>query len=198
MAETGISEALNDLADEVVRERMKDMLDEAYVNDTKKKNRFNREVFNKFLVTAASDPNFTAYVARIRKGEFQGYQDIAVGKEFRKWMRNLVEKAGVDPVESVIVENEDFPIGKMDWMYDFFAEVLWLYLQTYRFELPKKEGFEAILELRDVPGGTKVSKSKKPGTSEVIGTFEITKQPHKTLAVKSRCPSYLTSRRKVD
>lgn len=167
-------------------------------DDGKKKlNRFNRKNFDKLLTAAASDPNFTANVAQIKKKEFTGYEEIAVGSAFRKWVRSLLEKAGIDSSESAVVENADFPIGNMSWMYDMFAEVLWLYMNAgNKFDLPKKEGFEATLSLKDVEKTITESESRQPG-GESLGVYETTKETHQVLTVKSKCPAYLTSRRKV-
>lgn len=165
-------------------------------NGKKKLNQFNRSNFDKLINAAASDPDFTAQVAIIKKGEFQGYKDIACGKEFRKWMRHLVERAGIDSNESAIVESADFQVGNLSWMYDFFAEVLWLYLEGNKFALPKKEDFDATLALKDMPQTVKTAEVKKPGGPS-LGTFETTTKEHKVLSVKSSCPSYLKSRRQV-
>ena len=166
-------------------------------NGNKKLNQFNRSNFDRLLNAAASDPNFTAQVAKITKGEFDGYKDIACGKDFRKWMRKLVERAGIDSTESGIVEEDTFDVGNVSWMYDMFAEVLWLYLEGNKFTLPKKEDFEATLALKDVDEVVKVAETRKPGTGEILGTFETTKKAHKALTVKSSCPKYLRERRQV-
>lgn len=162
----------------------------------KKLNQFNRSNFDRLINAAASDPEFTSQVAIIKKGEFQGYKEIACGKEFRKWLRGVVEKAGIDRSESGIVESSDFNVGNLDWMYDFFAEVLWLYLEGNKFALPKKEDFDATLALKDVDEVIKVGEMRKPG-GPVIGNFETTKKAHKVLTAKSSCPKYLQSRRMV-
>ena len=165
-------------------------------NGKKKLNQFNRANFDRLLNAAASDPNFASQVAIIKKGEFQGYKEVACGKEFRKWMRSLVERAGIDRSESGIVESPDFPVGNVSWMYDMFAEVLWLYLEDNKFSLPKKEDFDATLALKEVDQTTKTAEMRKPG-GESLGTFETTKKAHKVLSVKSSCPKYLVERRQV-
>lgn len=165
-------------------------------NGKKKLNQFNRSNFDRLLNAAASDPDFVSEVAIIKKGEFQGYKEIACGKEFRKWMRRLVERAGIDANESSVVESADFQIGNLSWMYDMFAEVLWLYLEGNKFSLPKKEDFDATIALKDVDQVTKTAEMRKPG-GPVMGTFETTKKAHKVLTVKSSCPKYLVDRRQV-
>jgi len=163
----------------------------------RKLNRFNRTSSERLLNAAASDPNFSSEVAIIKKGEFAGYKEIACGQEFRKWMRRLVERAGIDANESSVVEDPNFQVGNIGWMYDFFAEVLWLYLEGNKFDLPKKEDFAATIALKEVDETVKVSEVKSPSDGKVIGTFETTKKAHKVLSVKSSCPKYLTNRRQV-
>ena len=164
---------------------------------SKKLNQFNRTNFNRLLNAAAADPGFTSMVAKIKGGNFEGYQEVACGKEFRKWLKGIIERAGIDSNESAIVESEDFPIGNVSWMYDMFAEVLLLYLEDNKFTFPKKEDFEATLALKEVEESVKVAEVKKPG-GESMGMFEQTKKRHKVMTVKSSCPKYLASRRQVN
>ena len=185
----------------MARESLNDVLtaiSATITSDGKKKlNQFNRTNFDRLVNAAASDPEFTSQVAIIKGGEFKGYKDVACGKEFRKWIRHLIERAGIDSNESGIVESADFPIGNMSWMYDMFAEVMWLYMEGNKFAFPKKEDFEATLSLKDVEEVIKTSEVRKPG-GESLGMYEQTKKAHKVLTVKSSCPKYLSSRRKVD
>lgn len=184
------------MAKESVEEVLTAIAAKVGADGKKSLNQFNRSKFTRLMNAAASDPDFTAQVANISKGEFTGYEDVACGKNFRKWVRTIVEKAGIDPQESSVVEGSDFPIGDMDWMYDFFAEVLWLYLEGNKFKLPSKQGFEATLYLKDVDETIKTGEVKKPG-GEVIGTFETTKGAHKELVSKSKCPKWLQKRKEV-
>lgn len=185
MAKESVNDVLTDIAAVVT-------------SDGKKKlNQFNRTNFNRLLNAAASDPDFTSQVAIIKGGEFKGYNEVACGKEFRKWMRHLLERAGIDSTESGMVESPDFAVGNVSWMYDLFAEVMWLYMEGNKFAFPKKEDFEAVLAIKDVDETVKVSEIKKPGGPS-IGVFEQTKKAHKVLTVKSSCPKYLASRRQVD
>lgn len=161
------------------------------------KNRFNKKQFTKLVNAAFADPEFSSQIATVKKGDFLGYEEIAVGKEFRKWVRKIVEAAGIDPAESGVVERGDFPMADASWVYPFLAEVLWLYLEGNKFDLLPKEDFQATISIKEVPEKKKVAESKKPGTNEVLGTFEVTKAAHKELAVNSKCPSYLQVRREV-
>lgn len=185
MAKQTVNEVLTEIAAKVDSDGKKTL------------NRFNRKNFNKLVEAVASDPDFKAQVAQIKKGEFDGYKDVAVGESFRKWVRGIVERAGVDSKESEIVASEDFPMGDMGWMYDFFAEVLWLYMQGSKFDIPKKENFAgATLSLKDVEETITTGKKTKPG-GEVLGVFETTKKAHVVMKVKSGCPPYMVYRKKV-
>jgi len=184
------------MAKETVNEVLTAIAAKINEDGKKKLNQFSRSNFDRLINAAASDPEFTSQVAIIKKGEFAGYKDIACGKDFRKWLRSVVERAGIDRSESGVVEASDFPIGDMSWMYDMFAEVLWLYLEGNKFSLPKKEDFDATLAIKDVEETVKTGEVRKPG-GDVIGTFETTKKSHKVLVAKSKCPKYLVDRREV-
>ena len=161
----------------------------------KKLNRWSRESFNRLINAAAADPSFSSQIAKIEKGEFKGYEEIACGKEFRKWCKKLIERAGIDPLEAAVVESADFPMGDISWMYEFFSEVLWLYLENNKFKLPNKEGFEATLALKEVPESKKVGEVIKPGGEKLPGMYETVKGEHLELTVKSKCPKWLQKRR---
>jgi len=184
------------MAKESINEVLSPIAAKINADGEKKLNQFNRSNFDRLINAAAADPEFSSQVAIIKKGEFQGYKDVACGKEFRKWLRGVVERAGIDRTESGIVESADFAVGNLDWMYDFFAEVLWLYLEGNKFSFPKKEDFDATIALKDVKEKSKVAEMRKPGGPS-LGNFETTKKAHKVLTVKSSCPKYLVERRKV-
>ena len=60
-----------------------------------KLNRFNKKKFADLMVALANDTEFTSEVARsVNGGDECVVEEIAVSKEFRKWCRKLVEKAG--------------------------------------------------------------------------------------------------------
>lgn len=162
--------------------------------------RFSKKAFGQLLTAMAGDPDFTAEVAIIKKGEFTGYEEIAIGEEFRKWVRKVVEKAGLDSADSELVMKSDFNLGDISWMYDFFAEAMWLYMSNGgKFELHKKENFDGgSLKVVDVEKSQKRKDVKRPGSSEVLGTFDITEEGYKKLVSSSGCPKYLRSRIRVE
>lgn len=59
------------------------------------------------------------------------------------------------------------------------------------------EDFTGSLMLKEIPETKKQYNSRNPRTNESIGLFESTKKKHKELKVKSSCPTYLSSKRKI-
>lgn len=160
-------------------------------------NRFNKKNFNLLMTAMANDVNFTTTVAKVKNGNVD-LEEVMVTKGFRKWCKKLVEKAGVDPAESERIMTDDFVIDNMEGMYDFFAAALYEYLEAgNRFDLPNKADFQGGIVLKDVEETKKVSDAFNPADHSLIGTFETTKKAHKILKVKSTCPTYLSSKRKI-
>lgn len=168
-----------------------------------KMNRFNKKNFSGLLVALANDIDFTTEVARsVDGGNSAEVSEIAVSKEFRKWCRKLVEKAGVDKMESEkVMHPEDFVIEDMDPFYDFFCTALIEYMDAGNyFSLPTKSDMEATLSIRDVEEKVVVADAYNPGTAETrkyLGTFETTYGKHREISVKSSCPKFLKKRKTV-
>lgn len=168
-----------------------------------KLNRFNKKKFNELMVALANDIDFTTQVARsINGGEDCAVEDVAVSKEFRKWCRKLVEKAGVDKMESEkVMRPEEFTITDMAPFYDFFCTAMVEYMNAGNyFSIPNSTDLEATFAIKRNPKKTVQKESYTPGTAETrkfLGVFETTYDDHRTIVVKSSCPSYKKKRKKV-
>lgn len=160
-------------------------------------NRFNKRNFNTLMIALANDVDFKTEVAKMKKGEVV-LEEIMPTKKFRKWCKKLVEKMGVDRTDSEVIMTDEFVIENMDGLYDFFTEAVYLYMTAgNRFDLPSRYGFTGGIYLKDIPEKKSVAETKNPQTHEVIGKYERTRKAHKELKVKSSCPSYLSSKRRV-
>ena len=161
-------------------------------------NRFSKKNFNTLMTAMANDVDFTSQVAK-KTGDSVELEDVMVTKEFRKWCKNLVEKAGVDKNESEIVLSENFKIDNVEGLYDFFTTALYEYLAAgNRFDLPAREDFQGGIVLKDVDESVRVYDARNPKDGTYLGTFETTKKKHKELGVKSSCPTYLSSKRQIE
>lgn len=180
-----------------VKEALESMQGKVKENGDVVVNRFNKRNFNTLMVALANDIEFTAKVAKVKKGECE-LEDVMVTKGFRKWCKNLVEKMGVDSSESARIMTDKFVIDNMDGLYDFFAEAMYQYMDAgNRFDLPGKKDFQGGMYIKNVPETKKVADFTNPADKSFIGTFETTKKKHKELKVKSSCPSYLSEKRKI-
>lgn len=168
-----------------------------------KLNRFNKKKFSDLMVALANDTEFTSEVARsINGGDECVVEQVAVSKEFRKWCRKLVEKAGVDKMESEKVLNpEEFTITDMSPFYDFFCTAMIEYMDAGNyFSLPNRPDMEATFAIKKNDKKVVEKESYTPGTADsrkFLGVFETTYDKHRTVTVKSSCPSYLKKRKKV-
>lgn len=160
-------------------------------------NTFSKKNFNILATALVNDNNFKIQVAKKVSGECQ-LEDVMVTSEFRKWCKKLVEKAGVDSVESEKVLSDEFKINDVSAVVDFMTAAIYEYMNAgNRFDLPDREDFHGGFYLKNVEETTKTRDAKNPKDGTYIGTFETTKKKHKILAAKSSCPTYLSSKRKI-
>jgi len=163
-----------------------------------KYNRFNKKNFEKLMKAMINDPKFDTEVARVKKGQLDSVEKIEVSKKFRTFCKKIVEKCGVDKAESERILTEEFKVDSVDGLYEFFATALYLYIENgNRFDLIPKKDFKGSICLKEENKTTKVTAARSPQTGESLGEFEITKEAHKVLSVKSSCPAFLKSRKKV-
>lgn len=161
-------------------------------------NRFNKKNFEKLMKTMLNDPDFKTQVAHAKKGELESVEEIEVTKEFRKFCKRIIEKSGVDKKESERILTDEFMFDNVSGLYEFFATALYLYIeQGNRFDLLPKKDFKGSIAIKENKKSSKTSAAHSPQTREYLGDYEVTKDAHKVLVVKSSCPSYLKSRKKV-
>lgn len=159
--------------------------------------RFNKKNFELLMVALLNDNNFTTKVAKYRKGNLE-VTDILPTKGFRQWCKKLLESTGMDKKDAEIVMRDDFEIATVDGIYDFFMAAMYEYMKNgNHFDFPSKEDFEGSIYLKKVKGSKKKNKQYNPKNRELIGEYEVIKEDHTQLCVKSTCPSYLKHRKLV-
>ena len=159
--------------------------------------RFNKGNFEKLLKTMLNSPEFTTQVAKAKKDDVT-IEDLEVTKGFRKFCKRILEKSGVDKKESERILTDEFMFDNVSGLYEFFATAIYLYIEAgNRFDFIPKKDFKGSILLKDVDKTTKTTSIHSPQTKEYMGDYEITKQKHKVLGVKSSCPAYLKDRRKL-
>lgn len=162
-------------------------------------NRFNKKDFNKLMKAMLNDPEFTTEVAVVKKNNLDSIEKIEVSKSFRAFIKKLVEKMGIDKTESEKVLSPDFTIDNVDGLYEFFATAMYTYIESgNKFDLLPKKDFKGSIAIKEVKKQSKTAAAYSPQTREFLGDYETTKEAHKELIVKSSCPSYLKSRKKVN
>lgn len=161
-------------------------------------NRFNKKTFNELMKAMANDADFKARVAVVKGKELSGVEEIPVSKELRKFLKRVIEKAGIDKSESDMIMDESFTIDNVDGLYDFFCAAVYEYMAAGNtFNFPTREDFKGSMTVKNVPAGKKESEARDLHTKESMGWFEYTNQPYKALTASSPCPAYLKSRRKL-
>lgn len=161
-------------------------------------NRFNKKNFEKLMKAMLNDPKFETEVARAKKGQLDTVDKIQVTQGFRKFCKRVIEKSGIDKKESERILTDEFLFDNVDGLYEFFATAIYLYIENgNRFDLIPKKDFKGSIAIKEIKKTTKTAAAHSPQTREYLGDYEITKDDHKVLIVKSSCPSYLKHRRKV-
>lgn len=160
-------------------------------------NRFSKKNFNLLLTALANDVDFKEKVVKKAGDDSVELEDIMVTKDFRKWIKKIVEKLGVDSKDADVVLTSDFKIDNVDGLYDFFASAVYEYmLAGNRFDIPAHEDFKGSIYLKDIDASSKTGTARNPMTGEILGNYETKKKKHKELGVKSSCPKYLTEKLK--
>lgn len=181
-----------------VKEVLAEMTAEMKANGKISYNRFNKKNFEKLLKAAANDVDLVASVVKVKKGQIDSIENIEVTKGFRKFCKKLVEKFGVDKTESEKILTKDFQFDSTVGLYEFFAEVMYLYLEAgNRFELLPKKDFKGSIAVKKVKETKTRTSAYSPKDRAYLGDFDITKSEHTVLTVKSPCPKYLINRVKV-
>ena len=161
------------------------------------KNRFNKKNFNLLMTAISNDVEFKDTVAK-KLGDSFKTEDLFVTKDFRKWLKKQVEKAGLDSKDAEIVLTNDFHIDDMEPVYDFFVACIYQYMKAgNRFDFHTYEDFSGSISIDDIDEVSKVSEAKNPTTGEVIGKFKYKTKKHKKLKAKSSAPKWLVEKRPV-
>ena len=152
-------------------------------------NRFNKKNFEKLMKTMLNNPDFKTQVVKVKNGEISSVEDIEVSKGFRKFCKKVIEKSGVDKKESERILTDEFMFDNVDGLYEFFATAMYLYIEAgNRFDLLPKKEFKGSIAMKHVKKSSKTIAAHSPQTREYLGDFEVTKDEHNILSVKSPCP----------
>lgn len=161
-------------------------------------NRFSKKSFNELLTAMVNDPDFTTDFAVSAKGELKSIEELRVTEGFRKWVRMVVEAAGIDKNESEIVMTKDFVIPNMDGIYELFTTAMYEYMKNgSRFDMIPKKDFKASLAMNKKGPKTKKGTLLNPSTGEILGTYSTEMAEHWEIGVKSGCPNWMKKRMKT-
>lgn len=163
--------------------------------------RFSKKKFNKLVKAILNDTGFMEKVAVIKDKKVVEVKEVAATQEFRKFLKKVLEKAGIDKAESEMVLDPAFTIDNVDGIYEFIATVIYEFMDTHnKFALFPKEDFDASsIYIKNIEAGeTTPREARNPSTGETMGKFKSQYKAHKQLGVQSSCPDWLKTRIKVD
>lgn len=181
----------------MAKKSVKEVLGE--ITPEKGTGRFSKKAFNELVDALVNDTEFAAKVAVTKNKELAEVKEVFVGKEFRKFLKRILEKAGVDKADASIVMDPSFEIDNVDGMYELISTAIYEYMDAgNRFEFLPREDFRGSLTLRQKPESTETRRVRNPQTKEDLGLWENTTKAYKVLAASSPAPDYLRTRRRVD
>lgn len=178
--------------------RAKTKVDKNTGNEKFVYNRFNVERLNTIMRALINDPDFT-FETVIISGGIPSPKEIKPTEGLRKFLQNVLIKAGIDKEDSKSVLSSDFKIDDVNGLYEFMAVAMYLFMDNgNKFDmLPTKE-FKATFALENVAKKEKTAEKKNPKDGKSLGMWKTTLEQHKKLKlVKSECPVWLKSRKKV-
>lgn len=181
-----------------VNETLKEMAGKVNDNGKVSVNRFSKKNFNKLLKAMMNDTDFSIKVPVVKGGEVDHYEEVMVNENFRKFLKKVLEKAGVDKNESSVVMDSSFTIDNVDGVYEFITTAIYEYMNAgNKFDFLPREDFKGSVAVKKNPKKTKRSHAKNPRDGKDLGEFEYTNEPYTSLVVSSPCPEYLKNRKKV-
>lgn len=161
-------------------------------------NRFSKKSFNDVMKAMANDPDYTAKVAVVKDKKLDHTEDVEPAKEFRKFLKRVVEKAGIDKKESEMVMDPAFEIDNVDGLYDFFTAAQYEYMAAGNtFNFPNRERFKGSISINEKAAGKREAEAHNLQTKESMGWWEYSNEPYQALVASSPCPDYLKSRKKL-
>lgn len=167
-------------------------------------NRFSKKSFNELMLAMVNTPDFSFKTISGKPDELkeEDVKELFPTKEFRKFIKKVLQTAGVDKNESEKVLDASFEFESVDGLYEFFTAAMQTYLTVGNsYDLFQTEEFKGSIFMKDVEESVKVAEAFTPGTADErksLGTFKTTKKKHKELCTKSPCPSFLKTRVPVD
>lgn len=161
-------------------------------------NRFSKKSFNDLMKAMLNDTEFVSEVAVTKNKELADVQQVMITKEFRGFLKRVLEKAGVDKAESAMVLDPSFTIDNVDGLYDFMTAAIYEYMNAKNtFDFPSKKDFKGKLTIKEKAASKSVKEARNPQTGDSLGTWEYSTGAYKTLVASSPAPDYLKTRKKL-
>lgn len=162
-----------------------------------KHSRFNKQKFNWLMRAILNDPDFVETSVKYYHQNLQPV-DLSVSKDFRKFIKKVLEKLGVDSSEAKRILEPEFKFDNVNGLYEFFAAAVYEYMEVgNKFDLIPKEDFRATIYMDTEKKKKKKYKARDPISGVYLGEVEVETEEHKRLKVSSPAPKWMTKRKKI-
>lgn len=144
-----------------------------------------------------NDPDFVETSVKYYHQNLQPV-DLSVSKDFRKFIKRVLEKLGVDSSEAKRILEPEFKFDNVNGLYEFFASAVYEYMEVgNKFDLIPKEDFRATIYMDTEKKKKKKYKARDPISGTYLGEVEVETEEHKRLKVSSPAPKWMTKRKKI-
>lgn len=154
---------------------------------------FSRSDFDKLAKAFLNDVNYTTETVSYRGGELQR-KEVKPVQAFRGMIQAILRDFGVDKAEAERIMDETYAIKSVNGLYELVSELIYVYMDAgKKFDFMSKEDFTGSILLDEVEESTDDYTIKKSDGTQ--NTYKVTKQKHKVLNKKSKCPQWKKSRK---
>ena len=190
----GAGASINEVKEYISPKSIKNPLAKGYYQNS----RFNKEKFNLLMRAMLNDPSFMEESVKYYHKDLQPVE-LAVTKDFRKFIKKILEKMGIDSNEAKSILDPEFKIDNVDGLYEFFASAIYEYMDLgNKFDLLPKKDFKGTIYLSNEEEKKRVYKARDPFSGKSLGEVEVTTGKHKKLKVSSSAPKWMVKRAKLN
>ncbi len=149
---------------------------------------FSRNDFDKLAKAFVNEVGYTTETVSVRGGDLHR-KEVKPVVGFRSLIQAILLDFGVDKKEAARVMEESYSIKSVNGLYEFVSELIYQYMEAgKKFDFLTKEDFVGGITLDEVEEETREYEMRQAdGTSK---TYKVTKDKHKVLNKKSKCPQW--------
>ena len=160
---------------------------------------FSKNNFDAMLYAMLNDIEFKEEVVKYSGGtaSIEEVENVMITQEFRKFLKNVLTDAGMDPDDAAIVESKDFEIKSVEGLYELSASSIYQFCSLgHKFNLLPKKDFVGSIGIREYDEDEKIREVRNPQTGEKYKQRKKT-GAHREICGVSHIPAYLIEKERL-